>query len=128
MMMVPSAGSFSNATLAEFESKIRAMIIRITARNRSIEIDEPRNFKAFLLRIEGQFDDPAVRAELLGRVAVRCDREHAWISEQVLRDWPKLESEPWWQDGLAAMIASVERFGWIDSESRSIRAHIDHAP
>jgi predicted transcriptional regulator len=104
------------------------MIIRIVAATRSIEIDDPRNFKAFSVRIEGRFDDPAVLAELLGRIAVTSDREHAWISEQMLRDWPPLKSEAWWQDGLTAMIAAVERFGWIDSESRSIRAHIDHAP
>jgi predicted transcriptional regulator len=131
--MVVGVVCFSNAALAgfgskKFESKIRAMIIRIAAETRSIEIDDPRNFKAFSVRIEGHFDDPAEQAELLGRMAVRSDREHAWISEQMLRDWPPLKAEPWWQDGLTAMIAAVERFGWIDAESRSIRAHIDRAP
>lgn len=103
------------------------MIIRIIAASRSVEIDEPDNFKAFSVRIEGRFDDPAVEAELLGRVAVRHDREHAWISEQALRDWPPLKAEAWWQDGLTGMISAVQKFGWIDNESRSIRAHIEHA-
>jgi hypothetical protein len=31
------------------------MIIRIAASNRSIEIDDARNFKAFSVRIEGAF-------------------------------------------------------------------------
>ena len=104
------------------------MIIRIVAQSRSVEIDDPRNFKAFSVRIEGRFDDPAAQAELLGRVAVRSDREHAWISEQALRDWPSLKAEPWWQDGLTNVIAAVRKFGWIDQDSRSIRAHIDTTP
>ena len=66
------------------------MIIRIVASSRSIELDEPRNFRAFAVRMEGAFDDPAVQAGLLGRVALSSDREHAWISEKVLREWPEL--------------------------------------
>jgi len=103
------------------------MIIRLIAKDRSIEIDDPRNFRAFSVRIEGSLD-PATQGELLGRVAVKQDREHAWVSEQMLRDWPPLKSESWWQDGLTGMIAAVQKFGWIDNESRSIRAHIEHAP
>jgi hypothetical protein len=104
------------------------MMIRIIASHRSVEIDEPANFRTFSVRIEGRFDDPAVEAELLGRVAVRHDGEHAWISEQALREWPSLAPESWWQDGLTKMIAAVQKFGWIDTASRSIRAHIDHLP
>jgi predicted transcriptional regulator len=94
----------------------------------SVEIDDPANFRAFSVRIEGRFDDPAVEAELLGRVAVKSDREHAWISEQALRDWPQLKPETWWQDGLSQMIAAVQKFGWIDPANHSIRAHIERAP
>jgi predicted transcriptional regulator len=104
------------------------MIIRIVASSRSIEIDDPKNFKAFAVRIEGSFDDPAVVASLLDRVAVTCDREHAWISEKALREWPGLAAEPWWQEGLSKMIAAVERFGWIDPANHSIRGHIEYAP
>ena len=55
------------------------MIIRVIALRRAIEIDAPQNFKAFSVRIEGAFDDPAGQAELLGRIAVKSDRDHAWI-------------------------------------------------
>ena len=104
------------------------MMIRIIALHRSIEIDEPDNFRAFSVRIEGPFEDPAAEAELLGRIAVSHDREHAWISEQALREWPQLKSEAWWQDGLTKMIAAVQKFGWIDNANHSIRAHIERAP
>jgi hypothetical protein len=104
------------------------MIIRIVASSRSIEIDDPHNFRAFAVRMEGPFDDPAVEAELLGRVALGSDREHAWISEKVLREWPQLASETWWQEGLTKMIAAAQSFGWIDQANHSIRAHIEYAP
>jgi hypothetical protein len=103
------------------------MIIRLIAASRAIEIDDPGNFRAFAVRMEGSFDD-SVRAELLGRVAVNSDREHAWISEKVLREWPSLQSESWWQEGLTKMIAAVQSFGWIDQANHSIRAHIEYAP
>jgi predicted transcriptional regulator len=104
------------------------MIIRIIASSHSIEIDDVRNFKAFAVRMEGPFDDQAKAAELLGRVALSNDREHAWISEKALRDWPQLASESWWQDGLSKMIAAVQPFGWINQANHSIRAHIEYAP
>jgi hypothetical protein len=101
------------------------MIIRVIASSRSVEIEEPGNFRAFAVRIEGTMD-ATMQAELLGRIAVRSDREHVWISERVLRDWPSLTSEAWWQDGLSNMIAAVQKFGWIDPVNRSIRAHIEY--
>jgi hypothetical protein len=104
------------------------MLIRIIASSRSIEIDDAHNFRAFAVRIEGPFGDPAVQAELLARMAVSSDGEHAWISEQALRQWPGLKSEAWWQEGLTKMIAAVQPFGWIDNVNHSIRAHIEHAP
>ena len=103
------------------------MIIRIIGASRSVQIDDPRNFKAFSVRIEGPIG-PDVQAELLGGVAVSHDTEHAWISEKALREWPSLKSEAWWQEGLSKMIASVQKFGWIDQANQSIRAHIEHAP
>jgi hypothetical protein len=102
------------------------MIIRLIAKSCSIEVDDPKNFKAFSVRSEGALE-PTDRDELLGRIAVKHDLEHAWISEQALRDWSSPRSETWWQDGLSGMIAAVRKFGWIDNESRSIRAHIEHA-
>ena len=103
------------------------MIIRVIASSRSVEIDDPKNFRAFSVRIEGAMES-ALQSELLGRVAVSSDREHAWISEKALREWPSLRSEEWWQQGLSSMIAAVQKFGWIDQANQSIRAHIEYAP
>jgi hypothetical protein len=45
-----------------------------------------------------------------------------------LREWPGLAPEAWWQDRLSNMIAAVQKFGWIDRDNRSIRAHIEYLP
>jgi predicted transcriptional regulator len=110
------------------ETETEFMIIRIIAAGRQVEIDDATNFKAFSVRIEGPFGDPVLQAELLGRVALGSDREHAWISEKALREWPSLASEAWWQEGLTNMIAAVQKFGWIDNTNHSIRAHIERLP
>jgi len=102
------------------------MLIRIIAATRSIELEDTRNFRAFAVRIEGKFENQTEQDELLGRAAISHDREHAWISERWLREWPPLAAESWWQDGLTNMIAAVQRFGWIDQTSHSIRAHIEY--
>jgi hypothetical protein len=101
------------------------MIIRLIASSRSVEIDDPTNFRAFSVRIEGPMV-PALQAELLGSIAVSSDDEHAWVSEKMLREWPSLKTEAWWQDGLSNMIAAVQKFGWIDQANHSIRAHIEY--
>jgi hypothetical protein len=102
------------------------MLIRIIAADRSIELEDARNFRAFAVRIEGKCENQAAQDELLGRAAISHDHEHAWISERWLREWPPLAGESWWQDGLTDMIAAVQRFGWIDQTNHSIRAHIEY--
>ncbi len=72
------------------------MIIRILASNGSIEIDDPSNFRAFSVRIEGASVSYDAEAALLGRIAVRSDSDHAWIFENCLREWRELAAEPWW--------------------------------
>ena len=47
------------------------MIIRLVAASHSLEIDDPKNFKAFSLRVEGLLD--AVAQAVLGRAHI----EHA---------------------------------------------------
>jgi len=103
------------------------MIIRIIASGRSIEIDDPRNFRAFSIRIEGSMD-AVLQDQLLRGIAVSGDGEHAWISEKALREWPSLKSEVWWEDGLSSMIAAVQKFGWIDQANHSIRTYIERVP
>ena len=106
--------------------KTTTVLIKVVAASQSIEIDDPSNFRAFAVRIEGPFDHQGKKDALLSRLASSHDREYAWISEASLRAWPTLTDKTWWQDGLTGMISAVQRFGWIDNEKCLIRAHIEY--
>jgi hypothetical protein len=101
------------------------MIIHVIAANRSVELEDAQNFRAFAIRIEGP---PADAAELLKAFTESVDGDHAWVSERALREWRGLAGEAWWQEGLTKMIDAAQRFGWVDPSNNAIRAHIEHTP
>ena len=102
------------------------MIIRIIASSRSVAIDDPRNFRAFSVRIEGSMD-AVLQDQLLRGIAVSSDGNMLDIREGVARmafaqirgmvaGWPSEHDR------------SGAKFGWIDQANHSIRAHIEHVP
>jgi hypothetical protein len=97
------------------------MRIKLDSASRSIQIIDPSNFRAFFVQLDGASGD----AELLKQISVEVTSDHAWISEDWLRNWPALRGEAWWQEGLTRMMDAVERFGWIDRERKAIRAHFE---
>ena len=101
------------------------MIIHVIAANHSVELEDARNFRAFAIRIDGTLIDAA---ELLKAFTATVDGDHAWVSEQALREWRGLANEAWWQEGLTKMIGAAQRFGWVDPNNNAIRAHIEYAP
>ena len=101
------------------------MIIHVIAANRSVDLEDAQNFRAFSIRIEGTL---AGAAELLRVFAESVDGDHAWVSERALREWRGLADEAWWQEGLTKMIGAAQRFGWVDPSSNAIRAHIEYTP
>jgi len=65
---------------------------------------------------------------LLGRVASSSDREHAWISEKVLREWPQLSADYLMvAEVLSNMIEAVATFAGSISQSLH-PPHIEYAP
>jgi len=96
------------------------MIVRIIASSRPVKIDDAQNFKAFSVRIEGPFEEPALQSELLGRVAPSSDREHAWIFEKVLREC----SEPNHSSSIRTLIPScgADKIPQAKSASRTARS------
>lgn len=101
------------------------MIIHVIATNRSVELEDAQNFRAFAIRIEGTLADAA---ELLKAFSESVDGDHAWVSERALREWRGLADKAWWQEGLTKMIGAAQRFGWVDLGNKAIRAHIEYAP
>jgi len=103
------------------------LIVAVSA-DRAVTLEDPENFRAFRLAIEG---DPVqlggVAAALRG-IAVIADAQTAWVDESWLRDHTGRSDDAVWQDGVSAMLAAASTFGWYDAEQRTIRAHIVWTP
>ena len=97
------------------------MFIRVS-RDFSVALEEPQDFKRFKVVIEGTRADTAKVAAALGGVATLSAEGHAWVSEAWLRRHDGAVS---WQDGVTAMIAVAKKYGWVDEQAKTIRAHVE---
>ena len=69
--------------------------------------------------------DHARRA--LAGIAELPDETTAWIFEAALRQRPEVAQDAAWQQNLGAMIEKAQPHGWIDEQSKAIKAHIEWA-
>jgi hypothetical protein len=97
------------------------MFIHVT-RDLKIALMEPQDFKKFKLVIEAPRDQSGKLESALAPVATLTADGHAWVKETWLR---QQESSPQWQEGLAAMIGVAKKYGWVDEQQQTIRAHIE---
>lgn len=100
------------------------MIIRLS-RDGALHLDAPEDFKRFKVVVEDAGKDVARARAALASVAKLDDEATAWVSEAALRRWNNLEGDRAWQDGLTAMIAKAEPYGWIDRAAGAIKAHVE---
>jgi hypothetical protein len=88
----------------------------------AVALEEPQDFKKFKLVIDAPGADAARISTALDGVA-RLDPEgHAWVNEDWLR---KQDSAPAWQEGLTAKVTVAKKYGWVDEQQKTIRAHIE---
>jgi hypothetical protein len=97
------------------------MFIHVT-RAFEVTLEEAQDFKRFKLVIEPARGDMALLQAALSGVATLSDEGHAWVSEDWLR---RRDSEAAWQDGLTAMISVAKKYGWVDDNTKAIRAHVE---
>ncbi len=97
------------------------MFVHVT-RDLKIALEEKQDFKHFKLVIDASRADAAGLGAALSGVATLTDDDHAWVSEDWLR---RQDSAAPWQDGLTAMIAVAAKYGWIDAQEKTIRAHVE---
>lgn len=100
------------------------MIIRL-ARDGALHLDAPEDFKRFKVVVEDTDKDVARARNALSSVAKLEDAATAWVSEAALRGWDGLANDSAWQDGLTAMIAKAEPYGWVDRATGAIKAHVE---
>jgi len=88
----------------------------------TVALEEPQDFKHFKLVIAAPHAaETRLKAALVG-VAELSAEGHAWISEAWLR---RHDPAPAWQQGLDAMITVAKKYGWVDEQAKTIRAHIE---
>lgn len=101
------------------------MIITITAQG-SLELREPNDFKGFKILVERQGASAAeITSALKGVAAVDPDGKTAWVSQDSLKRWQGKPQPAEWVASFDKMVESVKRFGWVNDEQGTVRAHIE---
>ncbi len=100
------------------------MIVKVSAAG-GVSLEDPSNFRAFKVVVEG---DPAAidnaRRALMG-VADVSDRDTAWVFQAALRSRPEVAQDAAWQASFDAMIEKARPHGWIDDQRKAVKAHIE---
>jgi hypothetical protein len=104
--------------------KAKGMFVKITAGG-VVTLEDPGNFRAFKLVIEGgpAALDAARRA--LAGTAELPDRSTAWVFAAALRRRPEVAQDADWQKGFDTMIEKARPHGWIDEQRQAIKAHVE---
>lgn len=101
------------------------MIIRVTAQG-GVELREPNDFKGFKVLVEGpNMSVGQISSALTGIATVDAGGETAWVSQDALRRWKGKAQPAEWVASLDKMVESVKRFGWVNDEQGTVRAHIE---
>lgn len=101
------------------------MILNVDVGRSAVRIEDPRDFRAILVRFVGRAASAAERAALIGGFAADDDGAHIWVRERSLRDWRGLAGEIWWGEGLDGMVVVARKYGFYDEARRLIRAHVE---
>jgi hypothetical protein len=98
------------------------MFIHVT-RDMRVALEERHDLKHFKLVIDAPQDELARAKIVLFGIATIDESGNAWVSEHWLRQ--RDPAAPW-QDGLTAMIAVAKKYGWVDDQAKTIRAHVEY--
>jgi hypothetical protein len=100
------------------------MILQLTS-GQKIELLQPEDFRRFMVQIEGHPDTLEAARDAFDGIARLEDENTAWVHVSALRSWHGLQESTNWQEGLSRMIDKARPYGWIDSQTGDIRAHIE---
>jgi hypothetical protein len=98
------------------------MIIYIAADSRA-ELRESDEFRSFKIVIGGA----SGLAALAGIATVDADGKTAWVSREAVRRLRGPDPPAAWLASFDKMVESVRRFGWVNDETDSVRAHLETA-
>lgn len=102
------------------------MIIFITADGRA-ELREPDEFRSFKIVVGGASGFAALNTALAGIATVDADGKTAWVTREAVRRLRGPNPPAAWLASFDKMVESVRRFGWVNDQTDSVRAHIEGA-
>lgn len=103
------------------------MIIHISAAgNRSLE--QADDFKAFKVVAESKsIDKPVLAKALEGIGSLTDDATHAWIDPDAFIALEGKGRGDQWMSSFNSMLEGAKKYGFVDSESGAVRAHVEFA-
>jgi hypothetical protein len=85
------------------------------------------NFKEFKVIVNSDVLDAHVVTSALGRLGtLTADKKHIWIDPNVFLARFGQERGEGWVTQFNAMIAASARYGFVDEQTGSVRAHIEN--
>ena len=103
------------------------MIVAITSAG-TLELKEPNDFKGFKIAVEKLgMTDAQIEAALDGVATMDAAHDHAWVSQDALRNWKGKPQPAEWIESFDKMIEKVKPYGWIDEANGAVRGHIERA-
>lgn len=102
------------------------MIIVVDADSAAVSLEDPENFRAFLVRALGaDTSAPKLASTVGGLGLVTEDGGHIYIEPAALTSLAGgLGRSAQWQASLLAMIGFAAKSGWVDDAGR-VRAHVE---
>ena len=90
-----------------------------------VTLEDAHNFRAFKVVVQIPKAHLHQVRVALAKYAMLPDRDTAWVSAEMLRQWPHVKHDEAWQTSFAAMIEKARPHGWIDDANDTIRAHVE---
>ncbi len=104
------------------------MIIRVDLRAGCCSLDDPADFTAFHVLVEGAADGAtsATVVSTLGADGGAVDDDHVFVAVDAVRRLAGSRDQHW-DAGFAGMLGYAESKGWMSSDGSMIRAHVEWA-
>ena len=96
------------------------MIVHYSAGS-GLTLLEPDDFRNFKLLLRGEDPSPSISGITF------VDERNALISIDLVPTLPGRPDGDGWQKSYFAMIEAARKYGWIDGQTNTIRAHIERA-
>ncbi len=100
------------------------MIIYITAEGRA-DLRDADEFRSFKIVVDRGLAPAALAQALTGLATLETDVKTAWVDRDAVKRLRGADAPAAWSASFDKMIDSVRRFGWVNDQTGSVRAHIE---